>query len=144
MRRPAATLVEVLVVLVLFTGLIATAYRVIGLVSGRRGGLPAARRRADLASQKALVFESLLRDVRSSVGIAGSPEAGYTIERFVVADDGSFDVVEVTWRRTDEATITRRAGDGPPREFRFHGLLDDAQLVLDLKIQPVDDVLFQP
>ncbi len=114
------------------------------ILNPKTGALQGARRRAERALAEARLMEVLMQDLRSSVDVVGDPATGYLIERYVPTASGDLELRVASWRKRDETTVVRELEGGRATEFSFAGLLDDEVPILDLRLEPVRDVLFEP
>jgi len=142
-RRRATTLVELVVLLAVGSLALAVGFLAIQrLVNHRTGAVPQTQRRAQRAILTAQVMEVLLRDVRSAQRAPEDTGAGYVIERWAEGPAGIQNEL-VSWRVEGPRVIREVAGERP-RIYDFEGLLEAAEPALQLRLDPVEDVLFEP
>jgi hypothetical protein len=138
-------MVELGVAMVVAMVISVMAYRAIyQITAGDKGSLASARRRADRAIQQSQVMELLLRDLRSATELPPAGTESFTMTRWVPGPDGALVEQMVTWEKRDDVTIVRTAEGERPRIFSFEGLLEEQRPVLEFRVEPVTDVLFDP
>lgn len=143
--RAGFTMVEIGVALVVASLISVMAYRAIyQITAADKGSLASARRRADAAIQQSQMMELLLRDLRSATELPPAGGETFSMTRWTPGPDGALVEQLVTWEKRDDVTVVRRAEGEPPKVFSFEGLLEEQRPVLEFRVEPVTDVLFDP